>query len=150
PRAASSKTPTVAPPAPPTPAPTLATVAILAFCFSSSVIDDYPMRYGREPALLSACANLRNKIVQKPGHCRTRFAGCTSANAIAATSVASTLDSNASDEGRLVREYMRNLVGLPGFEPGTSCTPSKRASQAAPQPEFPIVLVLRTEPMVGF
>jgi hypothetical protein len=28
-----------------------------------------------------------------------------------------------------------NLVGLPGFEPGTSCTPSKRASQAAPQPE---------------
>ena len=27
------------------------------------------------------------------------------------------------------------LVGLPGFEPGTSCTPSKRASQAAPQPE---------------
>src|ERR1700733_5476439 len=30
---------------------------------------------------------------------------------------------------------MRNLVGLPGFEPGTSCTPSKRASQAAPQPE---------------
>jgi hypothetical protein len=30
---------------------------------------------------------------------------------------------------------MRNLVGLPGFEPGTSCTPSKRASQAAPQPD---------------
>ena len=27
------------------------------------------------------------------------------------------------------------MVGLPGFEPGTSCTPSKRASQAAPQPE---------------
>jgi hypothetical protein len=30
---------------------------------------------------------------------------------------------------------MKGLVGLPGFEPGTSCTPSKRASQAAPQPE---------------
>ena len=27
------------------------------------------------------------------------------------------------------------MVGLPGFEPGTSCTPSKRASQAALQPE---------------
>ena len=27
------------------------------------------------------------------------------------------------------------LVGPPGFEPGTSCTPSKRASQAAPRPE---------------
>jgi hypothetical protein len=34
---------------------------------------------------------------------------------------------------------VRNLVGLPGFEPGTSCTPSKRASQAAPQPETPSV-----------
>ncbi len=34
------------------------------------------------------------------------------------------------------REYCgRKMVGLPGFEPGTSCTPSKRASQAAPQPE---------------
>ena len=31
--------------------------------------------------------------------------------------------------------FWDNLVGLPGFEPGTSCTPSKRASQAAPQPE---------------
>ena len=31
---------------------------------------------------------------------------------------------------------LRNLVGLPGFEPGTSCTPSKRASQAAPQPDM--------------
>ena len=30
---------------------------------------------------------------------------------------------------------LRNLVGLAGFEPTTSCTPSKRASQAAPQPE---------------
>src|SRR5712672_1586848 len=27
------------------------------------------------------------------------------------------------------------MVGLPGFEPGTSCTPSKRASQAAPRPD---------------
>jgi hypothetical protein len=26
------------------------------------------------------------------------------------------------------------LVGLPGFEPGTSCPPDKRANQAAPQP----------------
>jgi hypothetical protein len=32
---------------------------------------------------------------------------------------------------------LKNLVGLPGFEPGTSCTPSKRASQAALQPESP-------------
>jgi hypothetical protein len=39
---------------------------------------------------------------------------------------------------------LRILVGLPGFEPGTSCTPSKRASQAAPQPESPIVTVLQT------
>ena len=31
------------------------------------------------------------------------------------------------------------LVGPPGFEPGTSCTPSKRASQAAPRPELPSV-----------
>ena len=30
---------------------------------------------------------------------------------------------------------LRNLVGPPGFEPGTSCTPSKRASQAAPRPD---------------
>ncbi len=29
----------------------------------------------------------------------------------------------------------KTLVGPPGFEPGTSCTPSKRASQAAPRPE---------------
>ena len=27
------------------------------------------------------------------------------------------------------------LVGMPGFEPGTSCTPSRRASQAALHPE---------------
>ncbi len=33
-------------------------------------------------------------------------------------------------------KLLKGLVGLPGFEPGTSCTPSKRASQAAPQPEF--------------
>ena len=34
-----------------------------------------------------------------------------------------------------VRMSLRNLVGLPRFELGTSCTPSKRASQAAPQPD---------------
>jgi hypothetical protein len=34
------------------------------------------------------------------------------------------------------RIRLKGLVGLPGFEPGTSCTPSKRASQAAPQPEY--------------
>ena len=28
------------------------------------------------------------------------------------------------------------MVGPPGFEPGTSCTPSKRASQAAPRPDI--------------
>src|SRR5579864_3615581 len=32
--------------------------------------------------------------------------------------------------------FLRTLVGPPGFEPGTSCTPSKRASQAAPRPEL--------------
>lgn len=29
----------------------------------------------------------------------------------------------------------RKLVGMPGFEPGTSCTPSRRASQAALHPD---------------
>src|SRR5205823_13560975 len=33
-------------------------------------------------------------------------------------------------------ETLKWLVGPPGFEPGTSCTPSKRASQAAPRPEM--------------
>src|SRR5437899_10965508 len=33
------------------------------------------------------------------------------------------------------KSLLRNLVGLPRFELGTSCTPSKRASQAAPQPD---------------
>jgi hypothetical protein len=33
------------------------------------------------------------------------------------------------------RKSLRTLVGPPGFEPGTSCTPSKRASQAAPRPD---------------
>ena len=32
-------------------------------------------------------------------------------------------------------EGFKRLVGPPGFEPGTSCTPSRRASQAAPRPE---------------
>ena len=45
---------------------------------------------------------------------------------------------------QLVREYFRiscrllkskDLVGPPRFELGTSCTPSKRASQAAPRPD---------------
>src|ERR1700681_2561268 len=36
---------------------------------------------------------------------------------------------------RIARKSLRYLVGPPGFEPGTSCTPSKRASQAAPRPE---------------
>src|SRR5947209_13407976 len=36
---------------------------------------------------------------------------------------------------KMARNLLRNLVGPPGFEPGTSCTPSKRASQAAPRPE---------------
>ena len=31
----------------------------------------------------------------------------------------------------------RNVVGMPGFEPGTSCTPSRRASQAALHPDWP-------------
>jgi hypothetical protein len=28
-------------------------------------------------------------------------------------------------------------VGAPGFEPGASCTPCKRASRAAPRPDLP-------------
>ena len=32
-----------------------------------------------------------------------------------------------------------SLVGPPRFELGTSCTPSKRASQAAPRPDSSIV-----------
>src|ERR1700683_913782 len=35
---------------------------------------------------------------------------------------------------------LKRLVGPPRFELGTSCTPSKRASQAAPRPEVLIVL----------
>ena len=42
---------------------------------------------------------------------------------------------NAVLGGYPKRKSLRNLVGPPGFEPGTSCTPSKRASQAAPRPE---------------
>src|SRR5262252_10212497 len=42
---------------------------------------------------------------------------------------------NVSEKRDHVCKSLRGLVGLPGFEPGTSCTPSKRASQAAPQPE---------------
>src|ERR1039458_7942747 len=38
-----------------------------------------------------------------------------------------------------VCKSLRNLVGPPRFELGTSCTPSKRASQAAPRPESSIV-----------
>jgi integrase len=58
------------------------------------------------------------------------------------------LGSHAKEGGRSVPGSEQNckkgelilndlLVGPPGFEPGTSCTPSKRASQAAPRPEFP-------------
>ena len=32
------------------------------------------------------------------------------------------------------RVVSRFLVGAPGFEPGTSCPPDKRANQAAPRP----------------
>jgi hypothetical protein len=49
-----------------------------------------------------------------------------------------------SDAPEIYRIRLIGLVGLPGFEPGTSCTPSKRASQAAPQPEF--FLFYRTHP----
>ena len=35
----------------------------------------------------------------------------------------------------MVCKFMRVLVGPPRFELGTSCTPSKRASQAAPRPD---------------
>ena len=41
--------------------------------------------------------------------------------------------------GDVIKTVRVIVVGLPGFEPGTSCTPSKRASQAAPQPELPSV-----------
>ena len=49
------------------------------------------------------------------------------------------LDSSWTPERRFgrttVRKSLRNLVGPPRFELGTSCTPSKRASQAAPRPD---------------
>ncbi len=38
------------------------------------------------------------------------------------------------------------MVGPPGFEPGTSCTPSKRASQAAPRPDVVEFPFYRTRP----
>jgi hypothetical protein len=38
--------------------------------------------------------------------------------------------------GLLTGKSLKALVGPPGFEPGTSCTPSKRASQAAPRPDL--------------
>src|SRR5947208_6314755 len=41
---------------------------------------------------------------------------------------------------------MRVLVGPARFELATSCTPSKRASQAAPRPEVSIVHVIRVNP----
>src|SRR5262245_35477188 len=44
------------------------------------------------------------------------------------------------DEGVMttcVCKSLTSLVGPPRFELGTSCTPSKRASQAAPRPETP-------------
>ena len=42
---------------------------------------------------------------------------------------------NATGKNAGVSKCLKRLVGPPGFEPGTSCTPSKRASQAAPRPE---------------
>jgi hypothetical protein len=29
----------------------------------------------------------------------------------------------------LLADFWRNVVGMPGFEPGTSCTPSRRATR---------------------
>src|ERR1035441_10183988 len=40
--------------------------------------------------------------------------------------------------GSEVCNSLRYLVGPPRFELGTSCTPSKRASQAAPRPDIEI------------
>jgi hypothetical protein len=37
---------------------------------------------------------------------------------------------------KIARIRLKALVGPRGFEPRTSCTPSKRASQAAPRPEL--------------
>jgi hypothetical protein len=46
------------------------------------------------------------------------------------------LSSLAIREPRTIENgFPIRLVGPPGFEPGTSCTPSRRASQAAPRPE---------------
>ena len=45
---------------------------------------------------------------------------------------------NRTSKRSAVRNSLSYLVGPPGFEPGTSCTPSKRASQAAPRPESSI------------
>jgi hypothetical protein len=35
-----------------------------------------------------------------------------------------------------------DLVGMPGFEPGASCSQSRRANQAAPHPVKPTVAYL--------
>ncbi len=47
---------------------------------------------------------------------------------------------NGLQTGMLVEgggyKSLKKLVGPRGFEPRTSCTPSKRASQAAPRPEL--------------
>ena len=39
----------------------------------------------------------------------------------------------------------REIVGAPGFEPGASCTPCKRASQTAPRPVCDVSLIVATE-----
>jgi hypothetical protein len=36
------------------------------------------------------------------------------------------------------RKRLNQAVGVPGFEPGTSCPPDKRANQAAPHPVRPL------------
>src|SRR3954454_20449500 len=42
--------------------------------------------------------------------------------------------------------WLKRLVGPARFELATSCTPSKRASQAAPRPELSIVHVIPANP----
>ena len=46
----------------------------------------------------------------------------------------------------MLKGFYSKLVGLPGFEPGTSCTPSRRASQAAPQPDDLILTIHSSAP----
>ena len=76
---------------------------------------------------------------------KCRSTGCLTLGAQCNYDIYKNIYSGFSGGPRNRCKQLRNLVGLPGFEPGTSCTPSKRASQAAPQPESPKITRLERE-----